>query len=163
MKLHNFFESDVTDVNVDYRILSNRIVYDCQGRLDSIEWLNNRYDKLRNIIDNHMLGKLQIIDNRQLMDLTDQFAKYYNAFYKGTEELMGMIDGNKQNLSPEANKMIKQALGPSAQLGFSQADLESTFDSATTKPTPNMIRAIGQRATKYHRLIMKNESFDSNL
>ena len=164
MKLHNFFESAV-DQNVDYRILSNRIVYDCEGRLESIKWLNNRFEKLKDIIDSHRLGKLQIHDNQELIKLTDEFAKWYNAFYRATDELMAMIEGNKQNLSPEADKMIKKALGPSAQLGFSQADLEAVFDSATTnfKNYPEMIQAIGQRATKYHRLIMKNESFDSYL
>ena len=66
MKLQNFFESAI-DQNVDYRILSNRVMYDGQGRLDSIQWLNDRFLKLLGEIDRQSKGKLQIVDNQQLI------------------------------------------------------------------------------------------------
>lgn len=152
MKLFEFFESDVNAMpNVDYRILSNRVMYDGQGRLDSIKWLNDRFRKLLNVIDKQSLGKLKIVDNRDLIKLTDEFAKYYIAFHKGTEEFIQMIDGNKENLSPEAQKMIKMALGRDAEPEFDFAQLEAVFDKVTTQLTPNMVQAIKQRNKMYYK------------
>jgi hypothetical protein len=150
MKLQNFFESAI-DQNVDYRILSNRVMYDGQGRLDSIQWLNDRFLKLLGEIDRQSKGKLKIVDNQQLIQLTDEFAKYYVGFHKSTAELINMIKGNKENLSPEAQKMIKKSLGATAQLGFEFAQLEAVFDKVTTKLTPNMVQAIKQRDKMYYK------------
>jgi len=150
MKLHNFFESAV-DQTVDYRILSNRVMYDGQGRLDSIKWLNDRFNQMLNVIDKQSLGKLKIVDNQDLIKLADEFAKYYTAFHKGTEEFINTFKGNKENLSPEAQKMIKMSLGRDASLGFDHAQLEALFDRVTTRLTPNMVQAIKQRNKMYYK------------
>jgi len=127
-------------------------------------------DKIVNEVMQSQKGGMRLLNNPQLIKLTDQFAEFYVVFMQNSEKFFDKADEyvNDTDASSDLPDDIYDQLdvlliaNTQQKLKFTQLELENMFDLVATQMTPNMTKAISQRANKHFKDIIKNESVYGN-
>ena len=158
----------VLDINP--RIKANKLIELGNDRLEGMAWLNDKFVEINKKLMQSQKGGMRLLNNPQLIKLTDQFAEFYVVFMQNSEKFFDKADEyvNDTDASSDLPDDIYDHLdvlliaNTQQKLKFTQLELENMFDLVATQMTPNMTKAISQRANKHFKDIIKNESVYGN-
>lgn len=150
----------VIDLNV--RRTAKELIELGNDRLEGMAWLNERFLMIESVVEEFPSN------DKGLIKQADQFAEFYVVFMQNSEKFFDKAEEYKRNIS---NKDFSDAevlddlllISTQQKLKFTQVELEILFDKVSTQMTPNMSKAISQRANKHYKNSIKNESFYDNL
>ena len=150
----------VIDLNI--RRTAKELIELGNDRLEGMSWLNERFYAIASVVE-----ELPSND-KGLIKQTELFAEFYVVFMENSEKFFDKVEKYRSNIS---NKDFLDAevldtillTNTQQKLKFSQVDLENLFDAVSIQMTPNMSKAISQRANKHYKSSINNESFYDNL
>ncbi len=153
----------VLDINP--RIKANKLIELGNDRLEGMAWLNDKFVEINKKLMQSQKGGMRLLNNPQLIKLTDQFAEFYVVFMQNSEKFFDRADDyvNDPASSDLPDDMYDQLdalliANTQQKLKFTQLELENMFDLVSTQMTPTMTKAISQRANKHFKNIIKNDS-----
>ena len=158
----------VLDINP--RIKANKLIELGNDRLEGMAWINDKFEEINKKLMQSQKGGMRLLNNPQLIKMADQFAEFYVVFMQNSEKFFDDADDYvndtdaSSDLPDDMYDQLDALLITNTQqkLKFTQLDLENMFDLVSTKMTPNMTKAISQRANKHFKNIIKNESVYGN-